>query len=101
LGESVTGLKSRQSFTEEDVIDLQSQVHRLEPESERLLCRINVAERNIASLSSLQSQVNTLRSRLDAPEPRPAEAHLNDVKACAEALNNLVFGSLRWLLVAC
>jgi len=91
LGESVTGLKSRQSFTEEDVIDLQSQVHRLEPESERLLCRINVAERNIASLSSLQSQVNTLRSRLDAPEPRPAEAHLNDVKACAEALNNLVF----------
>ncbi|KAF8839981.1 hypothetical protein BDN67DRAFT_969224 [Paxillus ammoniavirescens] len=91
LGESVTGLKSRQSFTEEDVIDLQSHVHRLEPESERLLCRINVAERNIASLSSLQSQVNTLRSRLDAPEPRPAEAHLNDVKACAEALNNLVF----------
>ncbi|KIK95747.1 hypothetical protein PAXRUDRAFT_826698 [Paxillus rubicundulus Ve08.2h10] len=91
LGESVTGLKSRQSFSEEDIIDLQSHVHRLEPDSERLLCRINMAERNIASLSSLQSQVNTLRSRLDAPEPRPAEAHLSDVKACAEALNNLVF----------
>ncbi|KAF9220614.1 hypothetical protein BS17DRAFT_309026 [Gyrodon lividus] len=87
---SVTSLKSRQSFTEDDVMDLQNHVDKLEPESERLLCRVNVAERNIASLSSLPSQVNTLRSRLDTPEPRPLEAHLSDVKVCAEALNNLV-----------
>ncbi|KIJ67364.1 hypothetical protein HYDPIDRAFT_37904 [Hydnomerulius pinastri MD-312] len=90
LQETVTDLKSRHSLTEEDVMDLQTHVDMLEPESDRLLCRINLAERNIASLSGLQTQVNTLRNRLDAPEPEPLEAPLSDVRACAEALNTLV-----------
>ena len=86
-------------MTEDDVIDLQSRVDMLEPESERLLCRVAGAERNIASLSTLQgqmtalqNQVTTLRERLDASEPRPVDAPMEDVRACAIALNNLVSG---------
>ncbi|KAG8215917.1 hypothetical protein J3R82DRAFT_7889 [Butyriboletus roseoflavus] len=97
LQESISELKSRQSVTEEDVVDLQSHCEMLEPESERLLCRITAAERNIASLSTLQSQmtvlqnqVTTFRERLDAPEPKPVETPMDDVRACADALNNLV-----------
>ncbi|KAI9455640.1 hypothetical protein HD554DRAFT_267569 [Boletus coccyginus] len=98
LQETVGDLKSRQSVTEEDVVDLQSHVEMLEPDSERLICRITGAERNIATLSTLQgkmtvlqNQVTTLRSRLDASEePRPVETPMDDVRACADALNNLV-----------
>ena len=101
MQETVGDLKSRQTVTEEDVIDLQSHVDMLEPDSERLLCRITGAERNIATLSTLQgqmtalqNQVTTLRARVDAPEPRPVETPMDDVRACAEALTNLVSGVL-------
>ena len=77
----------------------------LEPDSERLLCRITGAERNIASLSTLQgqttalqNQVTTLRARLEAAEHRPVETPMDDVRACADALNNLVFGVLHSLM---
>lgn len=106
MQEAVGDLKSRQSVTEEDVVDLQSHVEMLEPDSERLICRITGAERNIATLSTLQgkmtvlqNQVTTLRSRLDAPEePKPVETPLDDVRACADALNNLVSGMLHLLV---
>lgn len=88
-------------MTEEDVVDLQSHCEMLEPESDRLLCRITGAERNIASLSTLQGQmtalqnlVTTLRGRFDAPEPKSVETPMDDVRACADALNNLVSGVL-------
>ncbi|KAH0835802.1 hypothetical protein J3R83DRAFT_9657 [Lanmaoa asiatica] len=97
LQETVSELKSRQSVTEEDVVDLQSHFEMLEPESERLLCRIIGAERNIATLSTLQgqmtalqNQVTTLRGRIDTSEPRPVETPMGDVRACADVLNNLV-----------
>ncbi|KAH7886759.1 hypothetical protein F5I97DRAFT_1046410 [Phlebopus sp. FC_14] len=90
LQETVADVKSRQCLAEDDIMDLQTHVDMLEPESDQLLSRINLAERNIASLSSLQSQVNTLCNRLDAPEPRTLDAPLSDVKACADALKALV-----------
>lgn len=106
MQETVSELKSRQSVTEEDVVDLQSHCEMLEPESESLLCRITGAERNIATLSTLQGQmtalqnlVATLRGRFDTPEPRSAETPLDDVRACADALNNLVSGVLLCSLV--
>lgn len=99
MQEAVSDLKSRQIATEEDVVDLQSHVEMLEPDSERLLCRITGAERNIATLSTLQgqmivlqNQVTTLRAKVDAPEPKPVETRLDDIKVCADALNNLVSG---------
>ena len=92
-------------MTEEDVVDLQSHCDLLEPESQRLVCRITGAERNIASLSTLQgqmtalqNQVTTLRGRLDAPEPKPVESPIDDVRACADALNSLVSGVLHSLV---
>lgn len=87
---TISDLRSRQSFTEEDVMDIQTHVDMLEPESDRLFCRLNLAERNIASLSTLQTQVNALKNRLDDPEPKPTEFPTNDLKACAEALGALV-----------
>lgn len=93
-------------MTEEDVVDLQSHVEMLEPDSERLLCRITGAERNIATLSTLQGQisalqhqVSTLRAKVDALESKPVETPMGDVRTCAEALNGLVSGVLRPLVV--
>ncbi|KAI6015214.1 hypothetical protein F5J12DRAFT_816670 [Pisolithus orientalis] len=76
---TISDLRSRQSFTEEDVMDIQTHVDMLEPESDRLFCRLNLAERNIASLSTLQTQNQS-----------PPEFPTNDLKACAEALGSLV-----------
>ncbi|KAG6331956.1 hypothetical protein ID866_7134 [Astraeus odoratus] len=90
MQETITDLKTRQCFTEEDVMDLQTHIDMLGPESDRFLCRLNLAERNIASLSTLQNQINSLKSRLDNPEPKPVEIPANDVKACADALGSLV-----------
>lgn len=90
MQETMSDLRTRQSFTEEDVMDIQTHVDMLEPESDRLFCRLNLAERNIASLSTLQTQVNALKSRLDNPEPQLTELPACDVKACAEALGSLV-----------
>lgn len=90
MQETIADLRTRQTFTEEDVMDIQTHVDMLEPESDRLFCRLNLAERNIASLSTLQAQVNALKSRLDNPEPQLTELAVCDVKACAEALGSLV-----------
>lgn len=90
MQETITDLKTRQCFTEEDVMDLQTHVDMLEPESDRFLCRLNLAERNIASLSTVQNQVNALKSKLDNPEPKPVEIPMNEMKACADALGALV-----------
>jgi len=92
MQETITDLKTRQCFTEEDVMDLQTHVDMLEPESDRFLCRLNLAERNIASLSTVQNQVNALESKLDNPEPKPVEIPMNEMKACADALGALVAG---------
>lgn len=101
LQDTVGDLVSRQSATEDDVVDLQSRVEMLEPESERLLCRVGGAERNIASLSTLQGQMTalqdqatTLRERLDALKPGPVEIPMDDFRASANALNILVAGML-------
>ncbi|KAL4071874.1 hypothetical protein J3A83DRAFT_2927061 [Scleroderma citrinum] len=90
MQETITDLKTRQCFTEEDVMDLQTHVDLLEPESDRFLSRLNLAERNIASLSTVQSQVNALKSKLDSPDPKPIEMPMNVIKVCADALNSLV-----------
>lgn len=70
-----------------------------EPESDTFLsrldvaARLDVAERNIASLSAFQSQVLSLKSKLEAPPPsRVIEIPVNDVKMCVEALSSLVTG---------
>ena len=104
--EAFSDLKSRQTATEEDAVDLQSHVEMLEPDSERLLCRFTGAECNIATLSTpqgqmivLQNQVTTLRAKVDAPEPKPVETLLDNVKECADALNNLASGVSHSLLL--
>lgn len=92
MQETITDLKSRQCFTEEDVMNLQTHVNMLEPESDRFLCRLNQAERNIASLSTVQNQVNALKNKMDNPEPKPIEMPTDEIKICADALGALVAG---------
>ncbi|KAI6024205.1 hypothetical protein EDC04DRAFT_284274 [Pisolithus marmoratus] len=95
MQDTISDLRTRQTFTEEDVMDLQTHVDMIEPESDRVFCRLNLAERNIASLSTLQTQVNALKNRLDDPEPKSTELSTSDLKACAEALGSLVTGVAR------
>lgn len=99
LQETIDNLKSRQTVTEEEVVDVLGRVDVLEPDSEHLLYRVAGVERNNASISTLQSQmtalqnqVAALRERLDAPVPRPIEIPREDTIACANALNNFVSG---------
>jgi hypothetical protein len=86
-------------LTEDDLYDLQHQVDTLEPESERLLMRLEVAEDKLSSLSDLQDQVFELQSKIDADSDDTLTSPMTDVKACADALNALVIG-LRYALVA-
>lgn len=102
---TIVDVASHQNGTEDDVVDLQSRVDVLETESERLVCRVAGAERNIASLSTLQGQMTalqnqmaTLRERLDVQEPRHVETSMDDFRVCANALNNLVSGMLYSLI---
>lgn len=99
MQETITDLETRQCFTEADVEILQGEVDMREPEPESdtflsrldVAARLDVAERNIASLSAFQSQVLSLKSKLEAPPPsRVIEIPVNDVKMCVEALSSLV-----------
>lgn len=79
-------------MTEDDLYDLQHQVDALEPESDRLLTRLEVVEDRISCLSDLQEQVYDLHSKFDAESCDALTSPMTDVKACADALNALVIG---------
>lgn len=87
---SVDDIKDRHALTEDDLYDLQHQVDAMEPESDRLLSRLEAAEDRLSSLSDLQDQVSDLQSRIDVESGDALASPMTEVKACADALNALV-----------
>ncbi|KAH7912109.1 hypothetical protein BJ138DRAFT_1149167 [Hygrophoropsis aurantiaca] len=94
LRRNVDNLTGEFRETEDDVIDMQAQIQRLEKslefDSRWSIKRLDAAERRLSALADLQGQVNTLQTQMDAPEKEGNARPIVDIRTCANALDGLV-----------